>query len=710
MSFYNHHSMTKSFLLIATFLFWGKMAFTQNFPKRELRGAWLATYANIDWPASGSTSAQEQSTYITRMDELKAAGINAVFVQIRSQCDAMYASSFEPWSKDLTGTQGLAPNPYYDPLTFMIAETRKKGMEFHAWMNPYRALATATTSSLSALHSSHIINTQPSWILDCTTISNGSVQKILNPGLPQVWDYVISVVMDVVRRYDVDGIHFDDYFYPNPALATYNDDATYAANGRGIATKAEWRRSNVDTLIRRLNDSIHSVKPWVKFGISPSGIWLSYATSPAINTAGSNTSSGATQHYKDLFCNSRLWQQQGWVDYLMPQVYWYMGQTGSDYNNLVPWWNNNTFSRHMYIGMAGYKVGDAAQGSFYTNNREIPNQIRLNRQNANIRGQVVYNVTSLRNNPLGFRDSLSQFLYNKPALLPTMNWLDNVAPNAPSSLSVSQSGVGFFDLLWTNPSTSTNELDKVKRIAIYRSTSPVVDISNADNLLAITWNDTTGYRDNTVQQGTSYYYVVTALDRHQNESAASNTASLTALPLQLVNFAVKRANEASIQLNWQTENEINLSHFEVERGINNLNFTIVQKVNAFNNFKNSYTIDDNPNNVKGRLYYRLKMVDKDGKMAYSPTLNILIDRTLGIKVYPTIIARGEPVFVSSNQLTSNKLSYQLIDITGRVMQQSNLQTNGVNLISMNSQLSKGLYYLIIRNDKGLEEKWPITIQ
>lgn len=699
--------MKKIFVLSLAAVLICDIVLAQNPPKREMRAAWLATYANIDWPANGATTAQEQSTYIQRMDEHRATGMNAVFVQIRSQCDAMYPSAIEPWSRDLTGTQGVAPNPYYDPLEFMITETRKRGMEFHAWFNPYRALASATTSNLNALHPSHIINTQPSWILDGVT--GTTTQKILNPGLPQVWDYVISVVMDVVRRYDVDGIHFDDYFYPNPALTTYNDDATYLANGRGIATKAEWRRSNVDSLIRRLNDSIHSVKPWVKFGISPSGIWLSFANSPTINQSGSNTSSGATQHYKDLFCNSRLWQQQGWVDYLMPQVYWWMGQTGSDYNNLIPWWNSNAFSRHMYIGMAGYKVGDNAQGNFGTNNREFPNQIRLNRQNANISGQVIYNTTSLRNNPLGFRDSLTLFFFNKPALLPVMSWIDNTAPTAPTSLTVNQSSLGFVDLTWTNPALAVNELDKVKRIAIYRSTNAIVDITNANSLIGVTWNDTTGFRDNTVQQGTLYYYVVTTLDRLQNESTTSITASFTTLPLRLVNFSLTKNINHSLLVNWQTENEINVSHFDIERAINNFNFTPIKKVIAENKTRNNYSFNDDIIGLNNQLFYRIKMVDQDGKFSFSNTLSISGGKKTGIKVFPTMVRKGDNINIYSNSLNIIKLNYSLVDATARIVQQGVLQITGNGTISISNQLSGGVYYLILRNDKGFIDQLPITI-
>jgi uncharacterized lipoprotein YddW (UPF0748 family) len=521
--------MTKKIICVIGLLYFFFLTSDAQIPlKREFRAAWLATYANIDWPSVGATSALEQSTFIQRMEEHRVTGMNAVFVQIRSQCDAMYPSPFEPWSADLTGTQGLAPNPYYDPLEFMIAETKKKGMGFHAWFNPYRALANASAANLAALSASHVINTQPSWIMSAGT------QRILNPGIPAVWDYVIKVVMDVVRRYDIDGVHFDDYFYPYPSAGTYNDDAEFALYNRGIASKADWRRSNVDSLIRRLNDSIKLAKPWVKFGISPSGIWLSATTSPA-NPAGSNTSSGATQHHKDLFANSRLWLQQGWVDYMAPQIYWFIGQTGSDYNILVPWWNNNAFGRHMYIGMAGYKVGDVTQNAaFATDNNQIPNQIRLNRQNANVNGHIFYNTTSLRNNNLGFRDSLRFNFFNKPALQPTMLWKDNVAPSPATSLNAVSSGLNSITLNWTKPADVTNELNKVKRFAIYRSTNSTVDISNANNLLAITWNDTTAYTDVTAMQGSNYYYVVTALDRLHNESLVSNTASVITTSIALV--------------------------------------------------------------------------------------------------------------------------------------------------------------------------------
>lgn len=678
----------------------------QTPPKREFRGAWMATFSNIDWPAVGSTSAQEQSTFIQRVNEHQATGMNALFVQIRSQCDAMYPSSFEPWSRDLTGTQGLAPNPYYDPLQFMITETRKKGMEFHAWLNPFRALATATTTSLAALSPSHIINQRPDLILDCTTISNGSVQKILNPGLPEVWEYVIKIVMDIVRRYDVDGIHFDDYFYTSPSLTTYNDDAAYNANSRGITNRADWRRSNIDSLIKRVNDSIKSVKPWVKFGVSPSGIWLSNSTSPA-NPAGSATSSGATQHYRDHYANSRLWQNQGWIDYNIPQIYWFMGQTGSSYSVLVPWWNNNAFNRHMYIGMAGYKVGDADQGSFATNNREIPNQIRLNRQQSNVTGHVFYNTTSLRNNPLGFRDSLRLFFFNKPALLPTMSWKDNTAPLPPSNLVATQQFLNTIALSWVKPTIGVNETDTARRFVIYRSETFPVDITNANNIIHITPSIETTFTDFTVGQGIRYYYVVTSLDRLHNESVVSNTASLLALPLQLKEFTVSKQSTNTALVKFITTNEINVTGFEIERANQNNAFKLIEAIEAKNNYTlNEYNFIDTV--TTGKYLYRIKMKDKDGTITYSPTVAYTVAlRNDWVKIFPTAINRGESVKVVFTENYSNKIQYSIASSNGAMVQNGRLN-NG--LITFDTNIQTGIYYVRIFDEVGNEQLISILVK
>lgn len=496
--------MNKSLLLILCACCLYFTAAAQSPPKREFRGAWIATFGGIDWPNRNQSPATQRSALITILNHHQATGINAVFLQVRSQCDALYPSAIEPWSADLTGTQGKAPNPLWDPLQFAIDECHKRGMELHAWINPYRAVSSAT--NLPGFAPNHVAKLHPEWTLPA------GAQLILNPGLAAVRDYVTSVIADIVQRYDVDGIHFDDYFYPN---AAYNDDATFAAYSRGFTNKADWRRDNVNLLIQQVGTTVVGLKPWVKFGVSPSGIYRN-SNNPAIGTPTSGL-----EHYTTLYADSRKWLQEGWIDYLAPQVYWYIGQSGSDYSKIVPWWNNNAYGRHMYIGLAGYKVGTAG----WTSPSQVPNQVRLNRGLSNIGGQAVYNTNSLRSNPLGFRDSLRTDFYRKPALQPAMPWRDNTPPGAPVELTALKWGSDSVVLEWTNTAATTGELDKARQFVVYRSENPDVDITDAENILVIANSDSTRYSDRTAMPGTTYYYAVTAVDRLHNESAASNTAA-----------------------------------------------------------------------------------------------------------------------------------------------------------------------------------------
>lgn len=486
--------------------------FAQNPPKRELRGVWISTHLSLDWPVRTQTPLQQQTALKGILDHNKTTGMNAAYFQVRSQADAMYPSAHEPWSYYLTNQQGKAPIPFWDPLQFAVEETKKRGMEFHAWINPYRAVATLANAGNPAHYApNHVSKTHPEWMLTVGTV------QILNPGLPAVREHVTNVIVDIVKRYDIDGIHFDDYFYPN---GTTGDDAAYNSDPRGFpattAGRADWRRDNINLLIKRVSDSINVLKPWVKFGVSPSGIYRS-STDPNI---GSPTSSGALQHYSALFADSKKWIQSGWVDYLTPQVYWYIGQTGSDYKLLVPWWNNNSFGRHIYIGMADYKVNTSG----WLSRSEIPNQVRLNRSNPNVFGQTHFRHAFLVANPLNYRDSLKQHFYNKPALIPAMAWKDSIAPASPDSLAISKSP-GSIILSWNKPASTSSEFDKVKRFAIYRSGSPLIDRENSNNLIGITNQDQETYIDNSVVADSIYYYTVTSLDRLYNESAASNVAS-----------------------------------------------------------------------------------------------------------------------------------------------------------------------------------------
>ena len=481
--------------------------------KREMRGVWISTHLSLDWPNRTQTPAQQRAALAAILDHNKATGMNAAFFQVRSQADAMYPSDLEPWSYYLTNNQGSAPAPYWDPLQFAIEETHKRGLEFHAWINPYRAVAnTANQSNTAQYAANHVSRTHPEWMLTV-----GSV-KILNPGLPEVRDHVVNVIMDIVNRYDVDGIHFDDYFYPT---GTINDDAAYNADPRGFpnttAGRADWRRDNINLLIERVNASIAQAKPWVKFGVSPSGIYRS-STDPAI---GSPTSAGASQHYSAMFADSRKWIAQGWVDYLTPQVYWYIGQTGSDYKLLVPWWNDNAYERHIYIGLADYKMGTTG----WTDPNQIANQIAMNRAHQNVYGQIHFRHAFLAANPLNYRTNLRQDTYARPALLPSMAWKGTLAPAAPGALVSSPGTDNAVVLSWTRPPQASDEFEKVRRFAIYRSQQREMDIEAGENLLAVTDTDEESFTDTSAAPGQYYYYTVTALNRLSNESARANTVS-----------------------------------------------------------------------------------------------------------------------------------------------------------------------------------------
>ncbi len=492
----------------------------QSPPKHELRGAWIATFTNIDWPSANSLSvAAQQAELLQLLDQLRATGINAVYFQVRSQCDAMYESQLEPWSADLTGRQGRAPEPAFDPLAFLIAACRQRGLEVHAWFNPFRAVAN--TGNLASFAPTHIARTRPEWLL-----AQGSL-RILDPGIPPVRDYVIGVLLDVLRRYDVDGIHFDDYFYPYPpaAGAAFNDDATFAADPRGFTNRQDWRRDNINLFIQRSHESIRAVKPWVKFGVSPFGIWRNRNSDPL------GSATNGLQSYSDIYADSRKWIQQAWVDYLTPQIYWSVGFGVADYGILLPWWNALGGSRHIYSGMAAYKVNNGGTDNNWNQPAQLPNQVRLNRQQPQVRGQTFFSTRSVLGNPLGVRDALRDDLFRTPALLPPMPWKDDQPPPPVGNLTAQTRG-NEIRLSWTAPPATGNAMDQVRQYVIYRSTGSTIDRDTAANLVRITANETeTSHTDAGLLPGT-YYYTVTALDRLHNESvpAATVSAQLVATP------------------------------------------------------------------------------------------------------------------------------------------------------------------------------------
>lgn len=407
--------LLRCYLLLAAITLLADSHAQTGSPNYEFRGVWIASVVNIDWPSKKTLSVEEQKAeYIRLLDLHQRNGMNAIVMQVRPAGDVLYPSPFEPWSEYLTGKQGLAPTPFYDPLEFMITETHKRGMEFHAWLNPYRAVFDMLRSSISP---SHLTKTHPEWFL----VYGG--KKYFNPGLPEVREHLGKVVRDMVTRYDVDGIHLDDYFYPYRITGKeFPDQKDFLKYGKGMS-KDSWRRSNCDSVILLIHNIVRSVKPHVKFGVSPFGIWRNKSQ----DAMGSDTRGGQT-NYDDLYADILLWLQKGWIDYVVPQLYWERGHKLADYNTLLDWWNKYSYGKHLYIGHGIYRAGT---NTAWKNPNEIPQQIQALRNYPTTQGSVYFSSKTFEKNPLGWNDSLRNHYYRYPALVPPMPWIDNSAPAQP---------------------------------------------------------------------------------------------------------------------------------------------------------------------------------------------------------------------------------------------------------------------------------------
>jgi uncharacterized lipoprotein YddW (UPF0748 family) len=374
----------------------------------EFRGVWIATVDNIDWPLKGMVDGENQKAeYIRQLDMHQRNGMNAVVVQVRPAADAFYPSQYEPWSQWLTGIQGRPPFPYYDPLEFMIEEAHKRGMEFHAWLNPYRANFKIGNASIAP---NHITRIHPEWFL------NYGDKKYFDPSNKKGQEFVVNVVRDIVRRYKVDAIHMDDYFYPyRIAGKEFPDAAAYQRSGTSLS-KADWRRSNVDSIILKLSLVIKREKPWCKFGISPFSVWRNNDRDPM----GSDSRAGQT-NYDDLYADILLWLQKEWIDYVAPQLYLEIGHDKIAYEKMLDWWSRHSYGKHVYIGHGIYRAGERSPA--WKNPDELPNQIKLLRQYQSVQGSIYFSSRSFDNNPNGWNDSLRNNYYRLPASIPRMDWL-----------------------------------------------------------------------------------------------------------------------------------------------------------------------------------------------------------------------------------------------------------------------------------------------
>jgi uncharacterized lipoprotein YddW (UPF0748 family) len=461
-------------------------------PKREFRGVWIQTVFQEDY--AGLTSGAFRRLMDGRLDHLQACGINAVLFQVRPEADAFYDSPYEPWSRFLTGEQGVPPdNPDFDPMAFLIEACHRRNMEFHAWLNPYRAGAGGFTDFADT----HVYHRHPEWFVRYDNLT------WFDPGIPECRYFVCKVVEDIVSRYDVDAIHIDDYFYPYPVAGKdFPDGHSFERYGRPLgytrATRNDWRRNNVNQMVWMLSSTIHDTKPWVRFGVSPFGIYRNRKSDPA----GSLTS--GLQNYDDLYADVLLWMEKGWIDYCAPQLYWEIGHEKADYETLIRWWDRLEYDTPLYIGQDVARTMKAGQLN------EKMMQVRMARR---VQGNIFWPANELLRDNGGVADSLRRLYHRSPALIPACTHLHSGRPAKVKQLRATSLGKDV-TLRW-KARPVRGRPDDPHYFVVYRfPEGEKVDIKRADAIFAITRNPCCDAPD----AGAPCRYAVTAADRFHNES------------------------------------------------------------------------------------------------------------------------------------------------------------------------------------------------
>ncbi|ASU83773.1 glycosyl hydrolase [Nocardiopsis gilva YIM 90087] len=473
-------------------------------PKRQMRGVWLTTVRNIDWPSADDLSeSQQKKELIEQLDRARELGLNAVFFHARPTADAVYRSEKEPWARYLTGTQG--GDPGYDPLEFATTEAHKRGLELHAWFNPYRV--GWDDPDLENLAEDHPVKKHPDWLIEYDD------QGWMDPGNPEVRAWVGDVVLDVVDRYDIDGVHFDDYFYPYPDEdgSDFGDDGSWKKYRGDFTDRGDWRRDNVNRLIAEIHDRIERRKPWVRFGVSPFGIWRNESTDPA----GSATK--GLESYDAQYADTRAWIQEGTIDYVTPQVYWPQGFTTADYATLVPWWAEQVAGTDvdLYIGQAAYKVGDDG----WEGSDALSRQLDFNSERPEVTGDVFFSMKSLNDVADDAIEEVAAEHYRRPALPPRAAG-DAAAPEPVTGLEAERSAEGV-RLVWDT--TGGARFHAVYRVPD-NGGEDLCALADAAHLLAVVGGNAAegkqAFTDTDPADGAVRYYV-TALDDHRVESAPS---------------------------------------------------------------------------------------------------------------------------------------------------------------------------------------------
>lgn len=464
-------------------------------PKREFRGAWLHVIGQSQW--QNKTTEQQKAYMIEQIEKLHDAGCNALIFQVRPTADALYKSDLEPWSSWLTGKRGKAPNPMWDPMEFAIEEAHKRGMEFHAWLNPYRV----TSNAKEVLPANHISRMEPQRFFTY----NGQV--LFDPAYQENRDYICKVIDDITERYDVDAIHIDDYFYPYPAQGkAIPDNASYLKFGLGKNLK-DWRRHNVDLLIEQINKTIKERKPWVRFGVSPFGIWRNKRTDPR------GSESTGLQNYDDLYADVLLWAKKGWIDYLAPQLYWSLDTKAAPSRKLVKWWSDNAGDVDIYVGQDVKRTMDSADPGNNDKN-ELDTKVKLSRKLPNIGGNIWWCGYWVTGNYKGVADSLAM-KYQSTIALPPAYGDKNVKPLTVPEIKIVKDGDAEF-LMWEAPESSHKHhaTDPVRYVVYQFFAGEKQDITDPQTIIALT--PFTKVQIDPEQKGVTY--AVTALDRMNRES------------------------------------------------------------------------------------------------------------------------------------------------------------------------------------------------
>ncbi|EAR01051.1 glycoside hydrolase family 10 protein [Maribacter sp. HTCC2170] len=398
-------------------------------PRTEFRGVWVATVVNIDWPKNGLDAIEKQKAdFLKILEFYDQLNFNTVIVQVRTAGDSFYDSKYAPWSRFLTGTEGKSTEGHFDMLNWMIDQTHNRGFEFHAWLNPYRATFDLKTDVLSATHD---FNLHPEWMLKYGN------KYYYNPGLPEVRERLASIMGEVVTKYDIDAIHFDDYFYPYRIKdEIFNDSLAYNYHSFSGQTVENWRRSNIDSLVKNIHSTVKNIKPWVQFGISPFGVWKNKSTDPR----GSDTKAGQTT-YEDLYADPLTWMNEGWIDYLVPQVYWSMDLPVASHKKIVNWWSNNSVNTNLYIGNGAYKIRSNSDKA-WDDKKEMPNQLKLARKDSKVQGNVLFSAKSLMNDNPDVVEYLKRRFYKNAALPPISPMAKVESARQPQLLSIETTSNG----------------------------------------------------------------------------------------------------------------------------------------------------------------------------------------------------------------------------------------------------------------------------